>query len=322
MQSNTDQAFSRTDSWAVTHPVSASDKSAVTEMRKISEPSKGKLRGINARVPFDAIIGRVAAPEGVSFRQDTVGGVSGWWCEPSNARLHAVILHAHGGWFNWGSALAYRHLVGHIAKSANTNAFVPDYRLAPEHPFPAALNDIEACYSGLVDRGGKSIALTGDSVGGNLILSALARIVAKPNVKNQVIAMVALSPVTDLAMTGKSWQSRANADPYFVRDQAKELIQSYLTGHTATDPAASPLYGNFKGLPPIRVQVGEDEVLFDDSWRYIERAVAVGVDAKIDIWEGMPHGFLIGVGRLDAASEALDAIGSFLSKQFSTSPPV
>src|SRR5665213_1894672 len=187
MQSKTDQLYSKTEPWAVIHPVSAKDKSAVTEMRKISEPNKGKLRGIDARVPFDAIIGRVVAPEGVSFRQDTVGGVSGWWCEPSNARPHAVILHAHGGWFNWGSALAYRHLVGHIAKSAKTNAFVPDYRLAPEHPFPAGLNDIEACYSGLVDRGVKSIALTGDSAGGNLILSALARIVAKPNLKKQVV---------------------------------------------------------------------------------------------------------------------------------------
>jgi epsilon-lactone hydrolase len=122
--------------------------------------------------------------------------------------------------------------------------------------------------------------------------------------------------VTDLAMTGSSWESRASADPYFVRDQAEELIRAYLNGHGPADPMASPLYGDLAGLPPIRVHVGDDEVLLDDSLRYVERAVAAGVDAKLDVWEGMPHGFLGGVGHLEATSQALGAIGAFLSMQF------
>lgn len=120
-------------------------------------------------------------------------------------------------------------------------------------------------------------------------------------------------------MTGASWESRAKADRYFVRDQAEELIRSYLGGHNPKDPAASPLYGRLVGLPPIRVHVGDDEVLLDDSRRYVERAVAAGVDARVDVWQGIPHGFIGAVGHLDAAAEALVAIGAFLSRQIAAS---
>ena len=126
-----------------------------------------------------------------------------------------------------------------------------------------------------------------------------------------------LSPVTDLALSGASWETRAAADPYFHRSQAAELVRSYLGGHDPTDPLASPLYGKLAGLPPIRVHVGDDEVLLDDSLRYVERAVAAGVDARVDVWEGMPHGFLSGIGTLAASRQALDEIGRFLAERLS-----
>src|SRR3984957_12524349 len=124
-------------------------------------------------------------------------GIPGWWCEPLGALPGAAILHLHGGWFNWGSAEAYRHLVGHIARSAGAEAFVPDYRLAPEHTFPAALNDIVACYRALIANDSKRIAITGDSAGGNLALVLLRLTTAKtsPEVVKPVAAVV-LSPVT------------------------------------------------------------------------------------------------------------------------------
>ena len=309
------QALANGESPAI-HAIAPQDRIVMDKMRAMIAPNKGKLRGIAARAPFDAIMGQaVVAPEGVTFRHATVGGVAGWWCEPAEARPGAAILHAHGGWFTWGSGEVFRHFAGHIARSAGAKAFVPDYRLAPEHPFPGALEDLEACYVGLVKSGATSIALTGDSAGGNLALALLARLTAPSSAKPGVVAAVALSPVTDLAMQGPSWKSRADADPYFVRDQAEELIRSYLGGHNPTDPMASPLYGDLTGLPPIRVHVGDDEVLLDDSRRYVERAVAAGVDARVDVWEGMPHGFIGAVGRLDAATEALAAIGAFLSQQ-------
>jgi acetyl esterase/lipase len=286
-------------------------------MRAVAEPNKGKLQGIGARAPFDAIMSSIIMPDGVTFEADTVGGVAGWWCRPVNALKGAAIIHLHGGWFNLGSAKAFRHLVAHIAKQSNVAAFVPDYRLAPEHPFPAALDDVQACYRALLAQGVQRIALSGDSAGGNLALVLLARTSAKGSSGSAgaPVAAVALSPVTDLTQGGSSWETRAVADPYFTRPQAAELISAYLNGHRPSDPDASPLFGKLAGLPPIRVHVGDDEMLLEDSRRYVERAVAAGVDAKLDVWMGMPHGFLGGIGKLEAAAGALSAIGQFLSER-------
>jgi epsilon-lactone hydrolase len=312
------QAIAAGKSWLVFHAITPQDRAAMDKMRPTFEPLKGKLRGVGARGQFDTMMAQVfIEPEGVTFRRDTVGGVAGWWCEPTEARPDAAILHAHGGWFNWGSGEAFRNLVGHIARNARVKAFVPNYRLAPEYPFPAAVEDLHACYLGLVNSGIKSIALTGDSAGGNLALVLLAQVTAQSAEKRRVVAAVALSPVTDLAMKGLSWESRAEADPIFVRDQVEELVQSYLGGHNPMDPKASPLYGDLAGLSPIRVHVGDDEVLLDDSQRYVERAVEAGVDAQIDVWEGMPHGFVGSVGHLEASNQALTAIGDFLYERIS-----
>jgi len=306
--------------WSATHPTTAEDKVAMTAMRAIVEPLKGKLQGTAARPPFDAIMERVPAPEGVSFEADTVGGILGWWCRPSQTQSENVILYLHGGWFNWGSAQAFRNLVGHIASRAGANAFIPDYRLAPEHPFPAAVRDVEACYDGLVERGFTRIAVVGDSSGGALAL-VLLRVATARTAAGSVIPVgaVALSPVTDLTLSGESWNTRAAADPYFIESQARELIRSYLNGTDPTAPQASALFGELVGLPPIRVHVGDDEVLLDDALRYVARAVDAGVDARVDVWLGMPHGFASGVGKLAAANHALAAIGAFLTQRLNAS---
>lgn len=288
----------------------------MARLRPMVEPNKGRLQGIAARGPFDQIIGRTIAPKDVTYEQDTLGGVPGWWARPANAQPGTVILHLHGGWFNWGTAQAFRNLVGHIAAQAKTAAFIPDYRLAPEHPFPAAIEDAQAVYRELVNRGIKKIVLTGDSAGGNLAL-VLLRLTTSPTSSVVPVGAVAVSPVTDLAFTGKSWETRAAADPFFTQIQAAGLVQAYLGNASATDPLASPLYGDLAGLPPLRVHVGDDEVLLDDSRRYVERAVAAGVDAKLDVWEGMAHGFVGGIGGFTAASKSLEGIGAFLAGRLS-----
>lgn len=304
--------------WSTKHPFSAADKKAMTGLRAMVEPNKGRLQGILARGPYDAIMERVRVPAGVIFRPDTVGGISGWWCKPENAKPGKVIVHLHGGWFNWGSAQAFRNLIGHIAARAGVEAFIPDYRLAPEHAFPAATEDVQACYLGLRELGFTKAAITGDSAGGNL---ALVLLLFASTQQSDLLAVgaVALSPVTDLALTGASWETRAAADPYFIRSQAESLVAAYLNGHDPLDPAASPLYADLSGLPPLRVLVGEDEVLLDDSVRFAERAIAAGVDARLDIWEGMAHGFLSGFGMLEASTQTLEVIGSFLDERFATS---
>ena len=228
-----------------------------------------------------------------------------------------MVLNIHGGWFNWGSAEAYRNLVGHLAHHAEVVAFVPDYRLAPEHPFPAAAADVRATYFGLLELGYKKIAVTGDSAGGNLALGLLISL--KASQSNNLLAPVAgvlLSPVTDLSLSGASWATRAAADPYFTQSQVAELVRSYLDGTDPGNPLASPLHADLAGLPPILVHVGDDEVLLDDSVRFVERARAAGVDAKLDVWEGMVHVFLGSVGLLSASMQALQQIGSFLSQRF------
>jgi epsilon-lactone hydrolase len=301
--------------WFTFHPLSDRDRSVMSALRSMVEPNKGKLRGTAARAPYDAIIGHTIAPEGVSFRQDQVGEIPGWWCEPAETLPSAAILHLHGGWFNWGSAVAYRHLVGHIARSARARAFVADYRLAPEHPFPAAIEDAKASLHGLAERGIARIAVTGDSAGGNLALSLLSLAVSESAAGIRPVGAAVFSPVTDLSLAGSSWQTRAEADPYFVRDQVEGLVQAYLDGHDPTDPAASPLHASLIGSSPIRVHVGNDEVLLADSQRFVERAVAANVDARLDVWEGMPHGFVGGVGQMEAAAGALQAVGAFLSSR-------
>ena len=302
--------------WLAVHPLSQQDSLAATALRASVAAVKGKLAGTAARGPFNGIMERVAVPAGVTFKADTVGGISGVWAKPARPRKHAAILHVHGGWFNLGSASAYRNFVGHIAASAGANAFVPDYRLAPEHPFPAAVEDVEACYRGLVDEGISKIAVTGDSAGGNLALVLLS--IAGAQAHNGGIApvgAVAISPVTDLALTGESFETRAEADPYFTKSQVAGLVASYLGETDPKNPLASPLYGDLSGLPPIRVHVGDDEVLLDDSRRYVARVVTGGVDAALDVWMGMPHGFVANVDSFNAARQALSAIGAFLTER-------
>jgi acetyl esterase/lipase len=122
-----------------------------------------------------------------------------------------------------------------------------------------------------------------------------------------------LSPVTDLTLSGATYETRADADFFFTRSQIADLVNSYLAGADPQDPLASPLYGHLSGLPAVRVHVGDAEVLLDDSLRYAERAVAASVDAGVEVWMGMPHGFPASIGRLKAAEQALDATGAFLA---------
>jgi epsilon-lactone hydrolase len=303
----------------VEHPLDPDDAAIVGAMRSAAISRKGLLRGIEAREPFDALMESVLPRDDVSFESDIVGGIPGLWVRPVLSRFAESILHLHAGWFSLGSAKAFRHLVGHIAARIKTSAFIPDYRLAPEHPFPAAVDDVLDCYRGLGEMGIRRIALTGDSAGGNLAL-VLASRVADEGIaaKSKLVGVAALSPVTDLTLSGATYETRAVADPYFTRAQVTELVQSYLGNADAGHPLASPLHGQLAKLPPVRIHVGDDEVLLDDSRRYVEQAIAAGVDARLDVWMGMPHGFAGSIDKLKASTQALDDIGAFLTETLQT----
>jgi monoterpene epsilon-lactone hydrolase len=300
----------------VVHPLDPQDAAITAAMRAMVSSTKGVPPGIEARGQFDAFMESVLPRDDVTFETDTIGGIPGLWVHPADWRPDDAIVHLHGGWFNFGSAKAYRHLVGHIAARAGARAFIPDYRLAPEHPFPAATDDVLACYQGLAGRDVHRIALTGDSAGGNLALGLASRVTGEAAAINAALVGVAvLSPVTDLTLSGATYETRADADPLFTRPQVAALVHSYLGSADPNHPLASPLGARLSGIPPVRIHVGDDEILLDDSLRYVERAVAAGVDARADVWMGMPHGFPGSVGRLKAAAQALDAIGAFLAER-------
>ena len=276
----------------------------------------------NARAQFDTLMERVPPPGDVTFETGSLDDIAGLWVHPASRRPGEAIFHLHGGWFNFGSAKAYRHLVGHIAARAGASAFVPDYRLAPEHPFPAAVDDALACYRAIEASGISRIAITGDSAGGNLALVLASRVTAGAvSAKTTLVGVAAVSPVTDLTLSGRTYETRADADPLFTRPQVAELVRSYIGRADANDPLASPLLGHFSGLPPIRIHVGNDEVLLDDSRRYVERAAAAGVDAQLEVWTGMFHGFVASIGMVKAATLALDAIATFLAARLQDGHP-
>jgi acetyl esterase/lipase len=302
------------------HPLDPEDASAITPMKAAMRFAKGvRAETTAARAQFDGFMEHVLPPAGVTFETGSVGDVPGLWVRPASSRPGDVILHLHGGWFNFGTANAYRHLVGHIAARAGARAFVPDYRLAPEHPFPAAFDDVLACYRGIDQSGIRRVAISGDSAGGNLALVLASAVTAnRASGRSTLVGVAALSPVTDLTLSGSTYETRADADPLFTRPQVAELVRAYLGTYDATHPLASPLHGRLSGLPPIRIDVGDDEVLLDDSLRYVERAVAAGVDARLEVWMGMFHGFVASIGAIKAATLALDANGSFLAERLQT----
>jgi epsilon-lactone hydrolase len=299
------------------HPLDPEDAAITSALRALVASTKGVVpRGIEGRGQFDAHMESVLPRDDVTFGADALGGIPGIWVNPANWRSDEAIVHLHGGFFNFGSAKAYRHLVGHIAARAGARAFIPDYRLAPEHPFPAATDDVLACYRGLAGSGVRRIALTGDSTGGNLALVLASRVTGEAVSTNATLVGLAVwSPVTDLTLSSTTYDTRADADPVFTRSQVAELVHSYLGRADAKHPLASPLHGQLAGMPPVRIHVGDDEVLLGDSLRYAERAVTASVDARLDVWMGMPHGFPGSIGKLKAAAQALDAVGAFLTER-------
>ncbi|MDR3472955.1 MAG: alpha/beta hydrolase [Devosia sp.] len=297
-------------------PLSPEDAPAVAAMREATAAHKGDELGPEARPMFDGMFAATPAAPDVRVETATVGGIAGFWLRPPNARPGARMLYLHGGGYVLGSAQAFTNFVGQIALRAGADTFVPDYRLAPEHPFPAAIDDAVAVYRGLVADGAERIVVAGDSAGGGLTLALLSILAAdKTGGVVQPVGAAVMSPLTDLALAGESFETRAEADPIFTRDVLQAFSDMYLHGQDATLPKASPLYARLHGLPPIRIDVGDNEVLLADSVRYANRAQAAGVEITLSVWEGMAHVFQSSLGQFRAAEQSVNAIGEFLRQR-------
>ena len=297
-----------------THAASLRDRLIVGGMKAALRVLPGFGSGPEARPGYDRYMFAVPPPKHVGFEPAVVGGVAGWWCRPEGAESKAVLLYLHGGAYVLGTAAAYRNFVGHVAAAAGMAAFVADYALAPEQPFPAALDDAMAAYRALA-RDGHAIALVGDSAGGGLCLAlgSAVRTAAQTEDLPSPLGLAAFSPWTDLALTGDSLTTRARRDPLLTRDVLAAAAADYLHGHDARDWRASPLYGEFDSRVPALIHVGADEVLFDDSLRIAERMTAAGSTVDLHVWQRMTHVFLTNT-RLQAAAAALQLCGAFLSR--------
>jgi monoterpene epsilon-lactone hydrolase len=243
----------------------------------------------------------------------SAGGVDGEWISPANTPPDMAILYFHGGGFRLGSVASHRDLIAQIAFASGCRVLAINYRLAPEHRFPAALDDALAAYGWMLDRGLKpdNIAFAGDSAGGNLVLSAM--LVLRERGLPLPAAAVLMSPWTDLGATGASYVSRAEADPIHQRPMILALAKNYLGGQgDPCDPLVSPLYADLRGLPPLLIQVGDRETVLDDSVMFADLARAAGVDVTLEVWDGMIHVFQM--FELPEARQAIASIAGFLNQ--------
>ena len=293
------------------------DRAVMLAMRALLAVQPKLQFGPEARLDFDSLMEKTPAVEGVTYEVSTIAGVAGWWCRPQHPVDDCAIIYFHGGAYVLGSAAAYRNLVGQIAARAKVAIFIADYGLAPEHPFPAAVNEAAAIYRGLAASGMSKLVIAGDSAGGGLALALLQSVTYAANDETvpKPLAAVVMSLWADLALTGESMETRAESDPILTRDALNQAAHLYLGNQDRHDPKASPLYGEVTGLPPVMFHVGEDEILLDDSRRFANRSEAAGGVAQLHIWEGMTHVFPSNVS-LQAAKDALDEIGAFLRQQF------
>lgn len=270
--------------------------------------------GPESRPVFDAMMEETPAAENIHYEAAAINGIAGWWCRPIDAPIDAAIVYLHGGAYVLGSAFGHRNFASQIAAKAGVATFIVDYRLAPEHPFPAAVDDAIAVYNGLAASGLSKLGLAGDSAGGGLALALLLAIAAsKDDSVPPPLAVAVMSPWIDLALTGDSIESRASADPLLTRAALEQAAKLYLGEHDPRDPLASALYGDLTRLPPLLLHVGEDEILLDDSRRFNEKVDATGGSAELHIWQGMVHVFPSNLA-LQATREALTNIGVFLSR--------
>ncbi|WP_395673436.1 alpha/beta hydrolase [Inquilinus sp.] len=267
------------------------------------------------REVYDAFIGASPLADGVSFDAVDADGVRGWWVSPAQAGPRQAILFLHGGGYGLGSAKAYRGFVSQIVSRTGIPALVIDYPLAPEATLPAAPTAALAAWRWLVARGFGRIAVVGDSAGGGLTLVTLAQLTRLAQ-GTAPVAGVVFSPWADLAFTGASMTDRSIEDPLISHDYLRDSARNYLGTAAASDPLASPLFGDLRGLPPLLIQVGTDERLLDDSLHYADRAARAGVPVTLEVWQGMHHVFQLDVAHLDSSRAALDRAARFLRDAF------
>lgn len=268
------------------------------------DEARRSLAAFETYVPFPPADTKTATVQAGGVRADRV--------ITPRSRSDRHVLYLHGGGYTSGSPRVYRHFTWRIASATRAIVVAIDYRLAPEHPFPAALDDAVAAYRSLSAAGAGRIVVMGDSAGGGLALALLLKLrdegIALP------AAAIALSPWTDLVLTGASLKANAKSDPVVNVEDAAMFSKLYLAGADARAPYASPLYGDPAGLPPTLIHVGSDEILHDDAVRMAERMRDAGCRVELEVWRRMPHVWHLFAPVLPEANRAIARIARFVDR--------
>ncbi|MFE9566289.1 alpha/beta hydrolase [Streptomyces sp. NPDC006487] len=277
-------------------------------------PFDGGLAPEQMRKDFEIQMTSGPAPAGVRVTPSVLGGRPALTVEPEGSPAAGTIVYFHGGGWVFGSPATALQLTAALVRRTGVRAVSVDYRLAPEHPFPAAVEDGLAAYRDLLDQGvpADRIVLAGESAGGGLGITTL--LTAREAGLPMPAAAVALSPGLDLTLSGESMTTKHGVDPLFTRADLAALFAHYLAGQDPEQPLLSPaLHADPTGLPPLLLQAGSNEVLLEDATRFAARAAAAGVDVRLDVTADVPHVFQAFEGMLDEADAALDRAAHFIT---------
>ncbi|HIN36076.1 MAG TPA: alpha/beta hydrolase [Dehalococcoidia bacterium] len=264
------------------------------------------------RLSYERIMSTLPLDDDIETERVGVNGIPAEWIIAPESQENRVILYLHGGGYLFGSARTHRVMLAHMARAAKARVLALDYRLAPEIPFPAPVEDSVSAYRWLLAEGisAKKMVIGGDSAGGGLAVAALValRAVGEP----MPAAGVCISAWTDMESTGQSHTTNAESDPSVSKERLLKIAKVYLDGKEPTAPLASPIHADLTGLPPLLLQVGSIEVLLDDSTLLKSRAKAAGVSVEMEVWDDMPHVWHHYAPILPEARKAIGRIGEFV----------
>lgn len=289
----------------------------VVDMLRANPPLAGTDL-LAMRTAMAATADAAPLPEGTSFEPVDAGGVPAEWTRAEGASGEAALLYLHGGGYVMGSLATHRGIASGISEAAGFPVLSVDYRLAPEHRHPAALEDAVAAYRHLLESGRSpaSIAIGGDSAGGGLTLATLLAL--RDAGDPLPAAAVCISPWADLTQSGETMRTRAADDPMVSAELLQQMADAYVDAAAAREPTVSPCFADLAGLPPLLVQVGTAETLLDDARRVAARAKDAGVEVELEEWEQMVHVWHAFALLLPEGREAIVRIGAFLRDRLDT----
>ena len=276
---------------------------------------------VKVRRAFERTHGRRRPARGVACSRATVAGVRCEWLVPKGCENAPLLYYLHGGAYLMGSPGTHRKMVSHIARKCGLRALLPDYALAPEHPYPHGLNDCLAVYRELLRAGEEpeSIVIGGDSAGGGMSMAVMLSLRDAGDPLPQ--AAVLLSPWLDLSAQGESMTTRAGQDPWFVPAHMPRIADYYCKESQRRDPLVSPVYADVRGLPPMLVQVGDCEILLSDSTRLTGNVTAAGGQVVLQVWPDMWHVFQYFIGQMPESKRAIADIADFVGQQLRGEEP-